>query len=42
VTVDIASPEGQALLRELVRIATWCWKTYKVGQLKRYGLDYDR
>jgi crotonobetainyl-CoA:carnitine CoA-transferase CaiB-like acyl-CoA transferase len=41
VTVDIASAEGQALLRELVRHCDVVLENYKVGQLKRYGLDYD-
>ncbi|MBD8532004.1 MULTISPECIES: CaiB/BaiF CoA-transferase family protein [unclassified Massilia] len=40
VTVDIASPEGQALIRELARHADVVLENYKVGQLKRYGLDY--
>ncbi len=41
VTVDIASPEGQQLLRELVRHCDVVLENYKVGQLKRYGLDYE-
>lgn len=41
VTIDIASPEGQALLRELVQHCDVVLENYKVGQLKRYGLDYD-
>jgi formyl-CoA transferase len=41
VTVDIASPEGQALLRELVRHCDVVLENFKVGHLKRYGLDYD-
>nr|WP_315394240.1 CaiB/BaiF CoA-transferase family protein [uncultured Duganella sp.] len=41
VTVDIASAGGQALLRELVRHCDVVLENYKVGQLKRYGLDYD-
>jgi formyl-CoA transferase len=41
VTVDIASSEGQALIRELARHADVVLENYKVGQLKRYGLDYD-
>jgi formyl-CoA transferase len=41
VTVDIASAEGQQLLRELVRQSDVVLENYKVGQLKRYGLDYD-
>jgi crotonobetainyl-CoA:carnitine CoA-transferase CaiB-like acyl-CoA transferase len=40
-TVDIASPEGQDLIRELARHADVVLENYKVGQLKRYGLDYD-
>ncbi|MCC6070053.1 CaiB/BaiF CoA transferase family protein [Massilia sp. GCM10020059] len=40
VTVDIASSEGQAILRELARDADVVLENYKVGQLKRYGLDY--
>jgi len=41
VTVDIASLAGQALIRELARHADVVLENYKVGQLKRYGLDYD-
>jgi crotonobetainyl-CoA:carnitine CoA-transferase CaiB-like acyl-CoA transferase len=41
VTVDIASPDGQALLRELVRHCDVVLENFKVGHLKRYGLDYD-
>ena len=41
VTVDIASSEGQAILRELARDADVVLENYKVGQLRRYGLDYD-
>ena len=40
VTVDIASAEGQALIRELVLHADVVLENYKVGQLARYGLDY--
>ncbi|MFP5393970.1 MAG: CoA transferase, partial [Gammaproteobacteria bacterium] len=40
VTVDIASAAGQALVRELARSADVVLENYKVGQLKRYGLDY--
>jgi formyl-CoA transferase len=40
VTVDIASPEGQALLRELVLHCDVVLENFKVGHLKRYGLDY--
>ena len=41
VTVDIASAEGQQLIRELAKDADVVLENYKVGQLKRYGLDYD-
>lgn len=41
VTVDIATSEGQALIRDLARHADVVLENYKVGQLKRYGLDYD-
>jgi crotonobetainyl-CoA:carnitine CoA-transferase CaiB-like acyl-CoA transferase len=41
VTMDIASAEGQALLRELVLHCDVVLENYKVGQLKRYGLDYE-
>lgn len=40
-TVDIASSEGQALLRELVLQCDVVLENFKVGHLKRYGLDYD-
>jgi len=40
VTVDIASPEGQALLRELVQHCDVVLENFKVGHLARYGLDY--
>jgi len=39
-TVDIASREGQELLRELVRSCDVVLENFKVGHLKRYGLDY--
>lgn len=40
VTVDIASPGGQALLRELVLQCDVVLENFKVGHLARYGLDY--
>ena len=39
-TVDIASREGQELLRELVCSCDVVLENFKVGHLKRYGLDY--
>ncbi|AKU22178.1 CaiB/BaiF CoA-transferase family protein [Massilia sp. NR 4-1] len=41
ITVDISKPEGQALIRELAKHADVVLENYKVGQLKRYGLDYE-
>jgi len=41
VTVDIASPDGQVLLRELARSCDVVLENFKVGQLQRYGLDYE-
>lgn len=40
ITVDIARPEGQALIHRLARISDVVVENYKVGDLKRYGLDY--
>jgi formyl-CoA transferase len=40
VTVDIAAPEGQALLRRLAAQSDVLVENYKVGQLAKYGLDY--
>jgi formyl-CoA transferase len=41
VTVDIASKDGQELLRELVKHCDVVLENFKVGHLKRYGLDYE-
>jgi formyl-CoA transferase len=41
VTIDIATPRGQALIRELAAKSDVLIENYKVGDLKRYGLDYD-
>ncbi len=41
IAIDIASTEGQALVRELAREADVLLENYKVGQLARYGLDAD-
>jgi formyl-CoA transferase len=40
VTLDIASAEGQEIVRKLVRQSDVVLENYKVGQLKKYGLDY--
>ncbi|GAC1545779.1 MAG: CaiB/BaiF CoA-transferase family protein [Collimonas sp.] len=41
VTIDIARPEGQALVRELALQADVLLENFKVGGLKQYGLDYN-
>jgi crotonobetainyl-CoA:carnitine CoA-transferase CaiB-like acyl-CoA transferase len=41
VTVNISSPAGQALIRELARSSDVLIENYKVGDLARYGLGYD-
>ncbi len=40
ITVDISRPEGQALLRRLAAVSDVLIENYKIGNLKRYGLDY--
>lgn len=40
ITVDISTPEGQAILRELARTADVFVENYKLGDMKRYGLDH--
>jgi formyl-CoA transferase len=41
VTLDIASSEGQAVVRELARNSDIVIENYKVGQLAKYGLDHE-
>ncbi|MBC7471441.1 MAG: CoA transferase, partial [Ramlibacter sp.] len=41
VTIDISQPRGQALVRELAAVSDVLIENYKVGDLKRYGLDYE-
>jgi len=41
VTVDLASPTGQQIIRELAREADVVVENYKVGTLARYGLGYE-
>ena len=40
VTCDIATPEGQTLIRQLVRVCDVFIENFKVGDMARYGLDY--
>ena len=41
VTVDMANPEGQALLHKLVQQCDVVLENFKVGGLKKYHLDYE-
>ncbi|MBB6576930.1 crotonobetainyl-CoA:carnitine CoA-transferase CaiB-like acyl-CoA transferase [Comamonas odontotermitis] len=41
ITIDMATPEGQALIVELARDADILVENFKVGGLKAYGLDYQ-
>jgi crotonobetainyl-CoA:carnitine CoA-transferase CaiB-like acyl-CoA transferase len=41
VTCDIAQPEGQALVRELAKHCDVFVENFKVGDMARYGLDYE-
>jgi crotonobetainyl-CoA:carnitine CoA-transferase CaiB-like acyl-CoA transferase len=41
VTVNIAKPEGQAIIRDLAKTCDVMMENYKVGDLKRYKLDYE-
>jgi crotonobetainyl-CoA:carnitine CoA-transferase CaiB-like acyl-CoA transferase len=42
VTVNIAHPAGQAIVRELARISDVLIENYKFGDLARYGLSYEQ
>lgn len=39
-TLDIATPEGQDVVKRLAAVSDVVVENYKVGTLKRYGLDY--
>jgi crotonobetainyl-CoA:carnitine CoA-transferase CaiB-like acyl-CoA transferase len=41
VTCDIATPQGQALIRELALHCDVFVENFKVGDMARYGLDYS-
>jgi crotonobetainyl-CoA:carnitine CoA-transferase CaiB-like acyl-CoA transferase len=41
VCVDIASPEGAALIRDLAAQCDVLVENFKVGDLRKYGLDYE-
>jgi crotonobetainyl-CoA:carnitine CoA-transferase CaiB-like acyl-CoA transferase len=40
-TLNHSKPEGQEILRKLVETADVLIENYKVGDLKRFGLDYE-
>ncbi|MDR5886595.1 CaiB/BaiF CoA-transferase family protein [Vreelandella janggokensis] len=40
VTVDMAKPEGQALIKQMAADSDVVIENFKVGGLKKYGLDY--
>ncbi|MEZ5602755.1 MAG: CaiB/BaiF CoA-transferase family protein [Burkholderiaceae bacterium] len=40
VEIDLASPAGQQAVRDLAKLSDVVLENYKVGQLKKYGLDY--
>lgn len=41
VTLDISTPEGQAIVRKLAMESDVFIENYKVGDMTRYGLSYD-
>ncbi|MCX2784494.1 CoA transferase [Microbulbifer thermotolerans] len=41
ITLDITTEAGQKLIKELVQHCDIVLENYKVGGLKKYGLDYD-
>jgi crotonobetainyl-CoA:carnitine CoA-transferase CaiB-like acyl-CoA transferase len=41
VAIDMATPQGQALLRGLAAKSDIVMENFKVGGLKKYGLDYE-
>jgi len=41
VAIDMASPEGQVLIRRLAERSDVLVENFKVGGLKKYGLDYE-
>lgn len=40
VAIDIATPEGQELIKALIQDSDVVIENYKAGSLKKYGLDY--
>ena len=42
IALDITSTEGQLIIRELIESTDILVENFKVGGLKKYGLDYER
>jgi crotonobetainyl-CoA:carnitine CoA-transferase CaiB-like acyl-CoA transferase len=41
VAIDMATPDGQQLIRDLAKQSDIVMENFKVGGLKKYGLDYE-
>lgn len=41
ITIDLAHPEGQALIKQMAQQSDVLVENFKVGGLKHYGLDYE-
>ncbi len=41
VCIDMARPEGQSLIKQLAAVSDVVLENFKVGGLKKYGLDYE-
>jgi crotonobetainyl-CoA:carnitine CoA-transferase CaiB-like acyl-CoA transferase len=41
VAIDMATEQGQALIKALVKVSDVVLENYKVGGLQKYGLDYE-
>jgi crotonobetainyl-CoA:carnitine CoA-transferase CaiB-like acyl-CoA transferase len=41
VAIDMATPEGQQLIRDLAKQSDIVMENFKVGGLRKYGLDYE-
>ena len=40
-TLNLSSPQGKIIIEDLVKISDVVIENYKIGDLKRYGLDYE-
>ncbi|MBX3609997.1 MAG: CoA transferase [Hydrogenophaga sp.] len=41
ITLDISTPQGQDIVRQLAALSDVVVENYKIGDLRRYGLDYE-